>query len=135
MPPRPGAWGVSAIPTAFVALCVAMGGMLALQLSQLNAARRIESELPGMELRRESRSLHEAIEATAQFFKTQRLWPLAVIASPSLAFAWRSRSAVPWLVPPTPKRKALSWCCATSRAADLQLGSGDWYGMKLLRRL
>ena len=50
-----------------------MGGVMALQLSHPNAARRSASELPGMELRLESRALHEAIEATAQFFKTQRV--------------------------------------------------------------
>ena len=31
------------------------------------------SEQPGMELRLESRALNEAVEATAQFFKTQRV--------------------------------------------------------------
>ena len=73
MPPRPGAWGVSTIPNASVASFVGMGGVMALQLSHPNAARKSASELPGMELRLESRALHEAIEATAQFFKTQRL--------------------------------------------------------------
>ena len=48
-----------------------MGGVMALLLSHPNAAKKTASELPGMELRLESRSLHEAIEATAQFFKTQ----------------------------------------------------------------
>ena len=46
---------------------------MALQLSHPNAAKKTVSELPGMELRLESRSLHEAIEVTAQFFKTQRM--------------------------------------------------------------
>ena len=44
MPPRLGAWGVSAIPTASVALFVGMAlemmGVMALQLSHPNAARR-----------------------------------------------------------------------------------------------
>ena len=39
-------------------------GGLALQLSHPNAASRSASELPWMELRLESRALHEAIEAT-----------------------------------------------------------------------
>lgn len=38
MPPRPGAWGVSAIPIAFVALCDAKLGVMALQLSHPIAA-------------------------------------------------------------------------------------------------
>ena len=50
-----------------------MVGGMALQLSHPNAARRRASELPGMELRLESRALNEAIDATAQFFKTQRV--------------------------------------------------------------
>ena len=53
MLPRPGAWGVSAIPNASVAWFVAMLGVMALRL--------------------ESRALNEAVEATAQFFKTQRV--------------------------------------------------------------
>ena len=73
MPPRPGAWGVSAIPTASAALCFAMLGVMALQLSHPNAAKRRASELPGMELRLESRALNEAVEATEQFFKIQRM--------------------------------------------------------------
>ena len=44
MPLRPGAWGVSVIPTASVALFVGialeMVGVMALQLSHSNAARR-----------------------------------------------------------------------------------------------
>ena len=44
MPPRPGSMGVSAIPTASVALFVGMAlemvGVMALQLSHPNAARR-----------------------------------------------------------------------------------------------
>lgn len=56
MPPRPGAWGVSAIPTASAALCVAMLGVMALQLSHPKAAKRRASERPGMELRLESRA-------------------------------------------------------------------------------
>ena len=55
MPPRPGVWGVSAIPTASVALFVAMVGVMALQLSHPIAAKRGASEEPGMELRLESR--------------------------------------------------------------------------------
>ena len=50
-----------------------MLGVMALQLSHPNAAKRRASELPGMELRLESRALNEAVEATAQFFKTQRV--------------------------------------------------------------
>ena len=73
MPPRLGAWGVSAIPTASAVLCVGMRGVMALQLSHPNAAKRRTSEQPGMELRLESRALNEAIDATAQFFKTQRV--------------------------------------------------------------
>ena len=73
MPPRPGAWGVSAIPAASVAFCVGMVGVMALQLSHPNAASRKASELLWMELRLESRALHEAIEVTGQFFKTQRV--------------------------------------------------------------
>ena len=73
MPPRPGAWGVSAIPTASAVLSVEMLGVMAPRLSHPNAAKRKTSELLGMELRLESRALHEAIEATAKFFKTQRV--------------------------------------------------------------
>ena len=47
-----------------------MLGVMAPQLSHPNAAKRKASELLGMELRLESRALHEAIEATAEFFKT-----------------------------------------------------------------
>ena len=50
-----------------------MLGVMAPQLSHPNAAKRRVSELLGMELRLESRALNEAIEATAQFFKTQRV--------------------------------------------------------------
>ena len=50
-----------------------MLGVMALQLSHPNAAKRGSSEQPGMELRLESRALNEAVEATAQFFKTQRV--------------------------------------------------------------
>ena len=71
--PQARAWGVSAIPTASAALCVAMLAVMALQLSHPNAAKRGASEQPGMELRLESRALNEAVEATAQFFKTQRV--------------------------------------------------------------
>ena len=73
MPPRPGAWGVSAIPNASVAWFVAILGVMALQLSHPNAAKRRASEQPGMELRLESRALNEAVEATEQFFKTERV--------------------------------------------------------------
>ena len=72
MPPRPGAWGVSAIPTASAVLCVGMRGVMALQLSHPMPLKKA-SEQPGMELRLESRALNEAIDATAQFFKTQRM--------------------------------------------------------------
>ena len=47
-----------------------MRGVMALQLSHPNAVKRRTSEQPGMELRLESRALNEAIDATAQFFKT-----------------------------------------------------------------
>ena len=50
-----------------------MLGVMALQRSHPNAAKRGASEKPGMELRLESRALNEAVEATAQFFKTQRV--------------------------------------------------------------
>ena len=46
---------------------------MALQLSHPIAAKRGASERPGMELRLESRALNEAIDATAQFLKTQRV--------------------------------------------------------------
>ncbi|WP_198002512.1 hypothetical protein [Synechococcus sp. CC9605] len=39
MPPWPGVWGVSAIPTASVALFVAMVGVMALQLSHPKALK------------------------------------------------------------------------------------------------
>ena len=57
-------------PTASAVLFVAMLGVMALQLSNPNAAVRSASEKLGMELQLESRVLNEAIEATAQFFKT-----------------------------------------------------------------
>ena len=50
-----------------------MLGVMALQLSHPNAAKRMVSELLWMELRLESRALNEFVEATAQFFKTQRV--------------------------------------------------------------
>ena len=50
-----------------------MLAVMAPQLSHPNAAKRGASEKPGMELRLESRALNEAIETTAQFFKTQRV--------------------------------------------------------------
>ena len=50
-----------------------MLGVMALQLSHPNAAKGRASEQPGMELRLESRALNEAVDATAQFFKTQRV--------------------------------------------------------------
>ena len=50
-----------------------MLGVMAPRLSHPNAAKRRASERPGIELRLESRALNEAIEATAQFFKTQRV--------------------------------------------------------------
>ena len=50
-----------------------MLGVMALRLSHPNAAKRRASEKPGMELRLESRALNQAVEATAQFFKTQRV--------------------------------------------------------------
>ena len=67
------AWGVSAIPTASVALCVGMRGVMALQLSHPHAAKTKASERSGMELRLESSALRDGIDATAQFFKTQRM--------------------------------------------------------------
>ena len=73
MPPRPGALGVSAIPTASEVLCVGMLGVMALQLTHPNAAKRGAPEKLGMELRLESRALNQAVEVTAQFFKTQRV--------------------------------------------------------------
>ena len=57
-----------------------MLGVMARQLSHPNVAKRRASEKPGMELRLESRALHEAIEATSQFFKTQRVIAFLVIA-------------------------------------------------------
>lgn len=50
-----------------------MLGVMALRLSHPNAAKRRASEKPGMELRLESRGLNQAVEVTAQFFKTQRV--------------------------------------------------------------
>ena len=50
-----------------------MLSVMALQLSHPIAAKRGAFEQPGMELRLESRALHEAVDATAQFFKTQRV--------------------------------------------------------------
>ena len=50
-----------------------MLGVMPPQLSHPNASKRRVSELLGMELRLESRALNEAIEATAQFFQTQRV--------------------------------------------------------------
>ena len=50
-----------------------MLGVMAPQLSHPNASKRMVSELLWMELRLESRALNEAVEATAQFFKTQRV--------------------------------------------------------------
>ena len=47
--------------------------VMAPRLSHPNAAKRGASEQPGMELRLVSRALNEAVEATAQFFKTQRV--------------------------------------------------------------
>ena len=73
MLPRLAAWGVSAIPTASAVLFVGIVGVMALQLSHPNAAKRRASEKPGMELRLESLALNEDIEVTAQFFKTQRV--------------------------------------------------------------
>ena len=46
---------------------------MAPRLSHPNAAKRGAPELPGMELRLESRALNEAVEATAQLFMTQRM--------------------------------------------------------------
>ena len=50
-----------------------MLGVMALRLSHPNAAKRRASEKPGIELRLESRALNQAVEATAQIFKTQRM--------------------------------------------------------------
>ena len=66
MPPRPGGWVVSAIPTAFAPWSAVMLGAMAPQLSHPNLAKKMASERPGMELRLESRALHEAIDATAR---------------------------------------------------------------------
>ena len=55
-----------------------------------NAARGSASELPGMELRLDSRALHDAIEVRRSFSRPIGWWPVAEIASPLLAFAWRS---------------------------------------------
>ena len=60
-------------PHCIRGVCVGMRGVMALQLSHPNAAKRRTSEQPGMELRLESPALTEAINATAQFFKTQRV--------------------------------------------------------------
>ena len=116
MLPRPGAWGVSAIPTASVALSVGMLGVMALQLSHPHAAKTKASERSGMELRLESSALRDGIDATAQFFKAQRMVACCGDRFTLACLAWRSRFAVPWLVPPPLKRRVLSWCCATSRA-------------------
>ena len=98
-----------------MALCVGMGGVMALLLSHPNAARSA-SELPGMGLRLESRALHEAFEATAQFFKTQR-----VVACCGDRLTLTCLCLVEPICPAvvgaaTTKEEALSWCCATSRA-------------------
>ena len=67
------AWRVSAIPTASVALSVGMLGVMPLQLSHSHATKTKVSERSGMELRLESSALRDGIDATAQFFKTQRM--------------------------------------------------------------
>ena len=50
-----------------------MLGVMALQLSHPHAAKTKASERSGMELRLESSALRDGIDATAQFFKTQRM--------------------------------------------------------------
>ena len=116
MGPGPAAWGVSAIPIAPVALCFRMGGVMALLRSRPNAARKSASELPGIERQLELRALHEAIEATAQFFKTQRVVACCGDRLTLTSLCLAVPTALPWLVLPPPKRQALSCCCSTSRA-------------------
>ena len=116
MPPRPGAWGVSAIPTASVALSVGMLGVMALQLSHPHAAKTKASERSGMELRLESSALRDGIDATAQFFKTQRMVACCGDRFTLACLCLAEPIAVPWWGPPPLKRRVLSWCCATSRA-------------------
>ena len=93
-----------------------MLGVMALQLSHPNAAKRRSSEQPGMELRLESRALNEAVEATAQFFKTQRVVACCGdrLTLACLCLAEPIRRAVVGAA--TTEDKGLSWCCATSRA-------------------
>ena len=112
------AWrlGVSATPTASAVLCVAMRGVMAPRLSHPNAAKRRASEQPGMELRLESRALNEAVEATAQFFKTQRV--VACCGDRLTLACFCLAEPIRWAVvgPPPLKRRGLNCCCATSRA-------------------
>ena len=58
----------------------------------------------------------DGIDATAQFFKTQRMVACCGdrFTLACLCLAGPIRRAV--LVPPPLKRRVLSWCCATSRA-------------------
>ena len=85
-----------------------MLGVMALKLSHPNAAKRRASEQPGMELRLESRALNEAIEATAQFFKTQRVVACCGDRLTLACLCLAERFAEPWWVPPPLKTKALS---------------------------
>ena len=93
-----------------------MLGVMALQLSHPHAAKTKASERSGMELRLESSGLRDGIDATAQFFKTQRMVACCGdrLTLTCLCMAEPIRRAV---VGPLPlKRKALSWCCVISRA-------------------
>ncbi len=69
-----------------------------------------------MELRLESRALNKVVVVTAQFFKTQRVVACCGdrFTLACLCLAEPIRRAV--VGPPPPKTRALSWCCATSRA-------------------
>ena len=89
-----------------------------------------------MELRLESRALHEAVEATAQFFKTQRVVACCgdrlTLACLCLCLAEPSRAAGPWWVLPPVKSFELVLCHKPSLlicSSDLETG----YGMNLLR--
>ena len=113
-----------------------MLGVMALRLSHPNAAKRRVSELLGMELRLESRALNEAIEATAQFFKTQRV-----------VVCCGDRLTLTCLCLAEPIRRAVVGAATTEdegfelvlrHKPSLLLCSSDLetgYGMKLLRRV
>ena len=109
---------------------------IALQLSQPNAARRRASERLGMELRLESRSTHEAIDAAARFFQNQK-----VVA------CFGDRLTLTCLCLAEPMRRAVRGAATTEDegvelvlrhqpsllicSSDLETG----YGMNLLRRV